>query len=54
MTQGEVLTSEHVRSIRPGYGLSPKYLEQVLGQKVQMNVRRGEPLSEKHLQKSLL
>lgn len=42
---GEVLTTQNVRAIRPGYGLSPKYLDLVLGRRVARAVRRGEPLS---------
>lgn len=41
---GEVLTSENVRAIRPGYGLPPKYLEQVLGMTARKDIRRGTPL----------
>ena len=29
--KGTVITAEHVRSIRPGYGLAPKHLDAVLG-----------------------
>jgi N-acetylneuraminate synthase/pseudaminic acid synthase len=29
--QGEVFTKEHIKSVRPGYGLHPKHLETVLG-----------------------
>lgn len=43
---GEILTEEHVRSIRPGYGLAPKELEKVLGQKVKYNLTRGVPLKK--------
>lgn len=45
MKAGEVITDKHVRSIRPGYGLAPKYLEEVLGGKVLQNVERGTPTS---------
>lgn len=41
---GEVLTEEHVRSIRPGFGLAPKYLEKVIGMKARQNIMRGTPL----------
>ncbi|MCX5876796.1 MAG: pseudaminic acid synthase [Deltaproteobacteria bacterium] len=41
---GEVLTSENIRSIRPGYGLAPKYLGQVLGRRSSRAIRRGTPL----------
>jgi len=42
---GEIFTEENVRSIRPGYGLHPKYLKDVLGKKVKKDVKRGTPLS---------
>lgn len=42
--QGEVLNSAHIRSIRPGYGLEPKYLDQVVGKVATRDVERGEPL----------
>jgi N-acetylneuraminate synthase len=41
---GEVLTADSVRSVRPGFGLAPKYLEQVLGKKLKQDVQRGSPL----------
>lgn len=41
---GDILTPEHVKSIRPGFGLAPKYYEQVLGKRVVKDVRRGVPL----------
>tara|TARA_B100001094_G_scaffold326599_1_gene383060 strand:+ start:2122 stop:3162 length:1041 start_codon:yes stop_codon:yes gene_type:complete len=49
---GEVLTAEHVRSVRPGYGMSPKYLDQVIGKKVTQNISFGEPLAEAFLETS--
>jgi sialic acid synthase SpsE len=45
MKKGEVLTKENVRSIRPGYGLAPKYFDGVLGKKIKQDVERGTPLS---------
>lgn len=42
---GEVLTNDNVRAIRPGHGLPPDSLEQVLGFRVNVDVRRGTPLS---------
>ena len=41
---GDVLTADNVRAIRPGLGLAPKYLEQVLGRRAAVNIRRGTPL----------
>lgn len=45
---GEVFTSNHVRSIRPGHGLPPKELPQVLGSQATENISRGTPLAWKH------
>ena len=43
--EGEVITTEHVKSIRPGYGLAPKYMEEILGKKITSSVKRGTPVS---------
>ncbi|MFJ9450925.1 pseudaminic acid synthase [Herbaspirillum sp. NPDC101397] len=42
---GEVLTSENIRAIRPGWGLPTKYLETVLGKRARQHVKRGTALS---------
>ncbi|MFK7941519.1 MAG: pseudaminic acid synthase [Paracoccaceae bacterium] len=42
---GSVLTPENVRSIRPGHGLTPLHLPEVLGRTVTRDVVRGTPLS---------
>lgn len=39
---GEVITEENVRSIRPGYGLHPKYLKEVTGTPAKRNFKTGE------------
>jgi len=41
---GETLTDENVRSIRPGYGMHPKYLSDVLGKAATMDMKKGTPL----------
>jgi len=41
---GEALTRDNVRSIRPGYGLAPKHLPQVVGRRAARHLKRGEPL----------
>lgn len=42
--EGEVFTEENIRSIRPGYGMSPKFYHEVLGKKAKKNILRGTPL----------
>ena len=45
MKPGEKISEANVRSIRPGYGLAPKHLPEVLGRTVNQAVERGTPLS---------
>jgi pseudaminic acid synthase len=42
---GELLTRENVRIIRPGFGLAPKYLDQVLGRRIKIYCGAGTPLN---------
>jgi pseudaminic acid synthase len=45
MKEGEPFTSENVRSIRPGYGLHTRHLQDVLGKLATRDIERGTPLS---------
>lgn len=44
ISAGEELTTRNVRSIRPGYGLAPRHLPEVLGRRAARDIKRGEPL----------
>ena len=46
---GSTLTRENIRIVRPGYGLSPKYMDMVLGKPLIRPAKRGEPLSWGHV-----
>ena len=41
---GEALTSDNVRSIRPGFGLPPRHLPEILGRRAKKPIRRGAAL----------
>lgn len=43
--KGEVLTTDNIRRIRPGFGLAPKFYETVLGRHVNTDLYVGDPLS---------
>lgn len=45
LKEGDVLTSENVRAIRPGLGLPTKYLDVVLGKTVNEDIKRGTRLN---------
>ncbi len=42
---GDILSAEHVRSIRPGHGLHPRHLHDVLGRRAARDVARGTPVT---------
>jgi len=45
MKVGETFTEENIRSIRPGYGLHPRYLKDILGKKSTQAIKKGTPLN---------
>ena len=46
---GEVITEKNVRSIRPGFGLHPKYYNEILGKTVVQNIEKGERIELKKI-----
>ena len=49
LDSGSEITEAAVRIIRPGFGLSPKHLDLILGRRVSMPVKRGEAVTWDHL-----
>lgn len=43
--KGEVFDEGNIRSIRPAYGLGPKYLQRVVGKRAKQDIEKGTPLS---------
>lgn len=41
--EGDIITEKNVRSVRPGVGLHPKYLPEILGKKFSKDVEKGMP-----------
>ena len=50
---GDKITTECIRSIRPGYGIEPKYTDFVVGNRVIEDVEYGSPVLEKLLEKKI-
>lgn len=42
--EGEVFTDKNVRSIRPGFGLHPKFYFEIIGKKAKKNLEKGTPM----------
>lgn len=49
MKKGDIITEDNVRSIRPGFGLHPKYLNKILGKKVKQDLIKGTPFKSDFL-----
>ncbi|MFQ5533280.1 MAG: pseudaminic acid synthase [Sphingomonadales bacterium] len=47
--EGEIFTRDNVRSIRPGHGIAPKHMAQILGRRAARAIDRGTPLSWNHI-----
>ena len=41
LKKGDIITDQHIRKIRPGYGLSPKYYSKIIGKRVTQDVEAG-------------
>jgi pseudaminic acid synthase len=46
---GDVITADCVKSVRPGYGLAPKYYHDVIGRELRQDVGMGTPVSRSNL-----
>lgn len=51
MSAGETITKDAVRSVRPGFGLAPKYLDEIIGQKLAIDVAHGQAVSWDHIER---
>lgn len=49
---GETFTEDNVRSIRPGYGMAPKYLPEVLGKQAARDLKRGTPFAAEFIRQA--
>lgn len=54
LKKGDVISSQDIRAIRPGFGLAPKYFEEILGKKLVNDVERGDPVSFEVIETSKL
>ncbi|MCT4698886.1 pseudaminic acid synthase [Tenacibaculum haliotis] len=48
--KGDILTEKNVRSIRPGFGLHPKYYREILGAKFNNDFEKGTALKKEHFE----
>lgn len=46
---GEMFTEKNIKSIRPGYGLAPKYFNEIIGKTARIDISRGTPIEWKQI-----
>ena len=51
IAKGQKLDEDNIRIIRPGYGLKPKYMQDIVGMKADRDIPRGTPVSFDLLEK---
>ena len=49
MKEGDVISKKNVRSIRPGFGLHPKYYNEIVGKRVKCDLEKGDRLSLEYI-----
>tara|TARA_Y100000996_G_scaffold342128_1_gene279564 strand:- start:2476 stop:3543 length:1068 start_codon:yes stop_codon:yes gene_type:complete len=49
LRSGDIISEDSVKSVRPGFGLPPKFLKEVIGQKITTNISKNTPVKNEHL-----
>ena len=42
MKRGETITEHHIKRIRPGFGIPPKFFDQIINMKVKKDIKKGD------------
>ena len=45
VNKGDIISEKNVRSIRPGFGMKPKFLNDILGKKFNKKIEKGTSLN---------
>ena len=48
--KGELITEKNMRSIRPGYGLHPRYYNEILGKRAAKDIKKGTPVDWSYIE----
>ena len=49
LKEGDTITTENIRSLRPEAGLKPLFFEQIIGRTINTNLKKGDPLKLEYL-----
>ena len=50
MKAGDIITEQNVRSVRPGFGLHPKYLQEIIGKRVNRDLKLGDRMQLEYIE----
>ena len=50
--KGDVISEDNVKSVRPSYGLHPKYLPEIMGKKFNKKISSGTRMDLKFIEKN--
>lgn len=50
LAAGDLISQDAVRSVRPGFGLPPKHLDQIIGRRAKIDIRRNTPVLSETLE----
>lgn len=50
ISAGEAFTPQNVKSVRPGYGLAPRFYDEIIGKKANRDLKMGEALKWEYIQ----
>lgn len=54
LKSGDLVTLDAIKSIRPGYGIPPKYLELIIGEELKSDVSKNTPIQFNHFASKIL
>ena len=53
MEAGEIITPDSIRSVRPGYGLPPKYFDEVVGSRTKAKIKANTACTSSMIDKEI-
>jgi pseudaminic acid synthase len=49
MKEGDIISRESIKSLRPSYGISPKFLKLIIGKKLNKNIKKNQPVQLEYI-----
>ena len=49
LKKGDIISSEAVRSVRPGYCIAPKYIDKIIGSIAKSDIKKNSPVGTEYI-----